>query len=65
MDGDQLLTTREAAAFLRLRPGTIENYRYAGEGPRFVRVGRRAVRYRVTDLEAWMNREARDTEPAA
>jgi hypothetical protein len=30
---DRLLTTKEAAAFLGLRPNTLEQYRHCGKGP--------------------------------
>ena len=37
-----LLTTEEAAKYLRLSPRTLERYRVTGEGPRFLKVGRLA-----------------------
>ncbi|MFN3953250.1 MAG: helix-turn-helix transcriptional regulator [Pararhodobacter sp.] len=46
--------TAEAARRLGLSLSTLEKYRFyrAADAPPFVRIGR-AVRYRVTDLEAW------------
>ena len=46
--------TQEAARRLDLSLSTLEKYRFyrAADAPPFVRIGR-AVRYRVSDLEAW------------
>lgn len=49
----RLLTTTEVANRLRLEPGTIENWRYQGKGPRFVRIGR-VVRYPEDWLVQWV-----------
>jgi excisionase family DNA binding protein len=49
----RLLTQREAASALRLSERTLERLRLQGGGPLFVKAGR-AVRYRETDLEAWI-----------
>ncbi|TCM78329.1 helix-turn-helix transcriptional regulator [Rhodovulum steppense] len=46
--------TQEAARRLGLSLSTLEKYRFyrAADAPPYVRIGR-AVRYRVSDLEAW------------
>ena len=51
-----LLTTKEAAAFLRVHYHTLEVWRSTGRYPGlpFVRVGRHAVRYRMSDLERFV-----------
>jgi predicted DNA-binding transcriptional regulator AlpA len=49
----RLLTQREAAAFLRLSERTLERWRLTGDGPRWVKAGRRVL-YRAADLEAWI-----------
>ena len=46
-----LLTQREAASVLRLSERTLERWRVAGIGPRFVRLNH-AIRYRQADLDA-------------
>jgi hypothetical protein len=46
-----LLTQREAALALRLSERTLERWRVAGIGPRFVRLNH-AIRYRQQDLDA-------------
>ena len=56
----QLLTTKEAAEFLRLKPHTLENMRSrreGSEGPIFMKLGGR-VFYHRADLKTWC-KEAR------
>jgi hypothetical protein len=47
-----LLTQREAAVVLRLSTRTLERWRVAGIGPRFVRLPGGSIRYRHQDIEA-------------
>lgn len=49
-----LLTENEAAALLKLDPRTLQNWRYLGRGPVHVRISRKAVRYRLRDLETFI-----------
>lgn len=49
------LNTEQAAAYTGLAEKTLEGLRCRGGGPRFVRYGRKAVRYLVTDLDEWMH----------
>ena len=54
---EKLLTTRDAAAVLGVAPNTLEIWRSLGRYDLpFVRIGARAVRYRQTDLEAFIAR---------
>jgi excisionase family DNA binding protein len=50
--GKLLVTEREAAEMLGVRPRTLQAYRLSGGGAPFVKLGR-LVRYRISDLEAW------------
>lgn len=49
-----LLKPREAADYLKVQPGTLKTWRWSGKGPRFIRVGNRSIRYRMEDLEAFI-----------
>ena len=51
---DRLLTTKEAARILRVSEAFFERDRWAGAEIPFVRVGSRGVRYRRSDLEAYI-----------
>ena len=53
-----LLTTEEAARYLRLSARTLERYRVTGEGPRFLKIGRRVL-YRQSDLDGWLKNKSR------
>lgn len=56
---DQLLTTKECAALLAVHPVTLATWRLeAHKGPRFVKIGS-AVRYRRSDIDAWLERQTR------
>ena len=54
---DKHLTPRELAARLHVSVGTLAQWRYAGKGPRFLRVGGTGVRgpvlYRLADVETY------------
>ncbi|MEM9553712.1 MAG: helix-turn-helix domain-containing protein [Acidobacteriota bacterium] len=50
---DDLLNTRDSATYLDLSPRTLEKWRLTGGGPAFLKLGR-SVRYRVSDLEAFL-----------
>ena len=62
-DPDALYREREAAEFLDFTPRALQLWRRTGDGPRFVRVSSRAIRYRRRDLVAWA--EARLAESTA
>lgn len=52
--GDKLLTREEAAMYLGLKPQTLAIWHSQGRnGLRLIKVGR-AVRYRLSDLERWL-----------
>ncbi|HVS15502.1 MAG TPA: helix-turn-helix domain-containing protein [Thermoanaerobaculia bacterium] len=52
-DTSQLLDPRATAGLLGVRYATLATWRWRGEGPPYVKVGA-TVRYRLTDLEAWL-----------
>lgn len=47
------LNVRNSAEYIGLARGTLDNMRWRGEGPPFVRIGSRIV-YRVEDLDAYL-----------
>jgi len=49
--------TEAAAEFLQIKPTTLEQWRWNGKGPRFIKMGR-CVRYRLSDLEAFIEGRA-------
>ncbi|MFE8032029.1 helix-turn-helix transcriptional regulator [Thiohalocapsa marina] len=57
----QQLDTGAAAAFLNVPKRNLELMRQHGDGPLFVRVGKRAVRYRLLDLIRYQERQLRQS----
>lgn len=51
---EPLLTETQAAKYLSLTTRALQNWRYLGRGPHFVRISRRAVRYRQCDLDEFV-----------
>lgn len=49
------LNTAQASSYTGLAEKTLEGLRCRGGGPRFVRYGRKAVRYLVSDLDTWIH----------
>lgn len=57
----KLLTTPQAAEYLGgLKKNTLEGQRVRGEGCRFIKIGR-LVRYRVEDLDAYLEAHTRSS----
>lgn len=56
-----ILTTAEAAKYVRLSQPTLERFRLTGAGAEYLKLGG-AVRYRRCDLDAWLEtRRVRST----
>jgi predicted DNA-binding transcriptional regulator AlpA len=51
---EELWTTQQVAAFLQLSERTLEESRTTGNGPLFVKLSRKAVRYRPADVHNWI-----------
>jgi predicted DNA-binding transcriptional regulator AlpA len=49
------LTTREVAEMLGLKPDTVKIWRMQGKGPKWQKVGTKAVRYSLTAVNDWLN----------
>ncbi len=49
-----MLTSKGAAAFLGFADQTLRKMRIAGNGPPYLKLNR-SVRYRVRDLQAWLD----------
>jgi hypothetical protein len=54
-----LATPAEVAKALHTTPASLAQMRYRGDGPRFVRVGRRRVLYRWADVEQYIGESVR------
>ena len=57
---DRMLNTAEAARVLGLSPVTLRQWRRRADpkGPDYYRLGRTTVRYRQSEVVAWLERHA-------
>ena len=53
-----ILSNDEAAKHLGIAGSSLEKHRVFGTGPRFLKIGKRKVGYRLADLDEWL-----DTSP--
>jgi excisionase family DNA binding protein len=54
-------TPAELAERLKIKTRTLQDWRSSGQGPSFIRVGR-VIRYRKSDVEDWLNKQAEKVE---
>lgn len=52
-DFDRLINEKEAAGLLGYTVRALQNWRYRGGGPKFIKISQRSVRYRRKDLIEW------------
>lgn len=52
---DHLVIPQTVADYLGTTTANLAQMRYRGTGPKFVKLGHRAVRYRWSDIEAWID----------
>lgn len=50
-----LLDTKDLAHMLKVSPRTIQTWRTTGEGPPFIRLARNSPRYRIEDVQKWLD----------
>lgn len=59
-----LVLSKEAASLLGVKPQTLRRWRYAGRGPRYVRLGDNMncpVAYRLADIDEWLEHRSFST----
>jgi predicted DNA-binding transcriptional regulator AlpA len=49
-----LYSTKQAAALIGYTARFLEARRVRGDGPKFVRISKNGVRYRIEDLQEWI-----------
>lgn len=54
---EKLATAAEVADRLGYTPEGLAQMRYRGNGPKFIKMGGRAIRYRWADVEAWLDQQ--------
>lgn len=56
---DQLLTPAQVAEWRQQSEKTLANERYEGRGPKYLKLGGGAIRYRRQDVETWLREQER------
>lgn len=59
MDKNKALKPAAVAEWLDTTPGALAQMRYMGQGPKFVKIGGRSVRYMEADVLAWIEAQTR------
>lgn len=57
--GSDLLKPADLAARLGTSVAVLANWRYMGTGPKFIKMGAKAIRYRASDVNAWLDDQTR------
>ncbi len=57
-NGSELLDEAKLAARLGVSRATLQSWRYAGKGPRYIKIGR-LIRYRAADVDAYLRVQTR------
>ncbi len=50
----RLITEKDLATALVMRPQSLADWRHRGQGPRYLKLGH-LVRYQVADVQDWLN----------
>ena len=48
------MNTLAAAEYIGVSVATLKRWRGQGEGPAYIRLGERIIKYRQTDLDRWI-----------
>lgn len=56
LDAEDLLTTVETACLLKVKTSFLTGLRRRGDGPAFIRMNQRFIRYRRADIAFWLER---------
>ena len=58
-DDDALIRRADLPRYLPVAAQTLASWAVEGQGPRFIKVGRRIVAYRAGDLREWLRSNER------
>lgn len=54
-EDSELLTEAQAAEFLKFSPKALQKWRCVGNGPKFIKISSKAIRYMRKSLIEWAN----------
>ena len=58
-DDDTLIRRSDLPQYLPIASQTLARWAVEGQGPRFIKLGRRLVAYRAGDLREWLQSQSR------
>jgi predicted DNA-binding transcriptional regulator AlpA len=58
-DDDTLIRRADLPSYLPIAVQTAARWACSGEGPRFIKIGKRLVAYRAGDLREWLQNQSR------
>lgn len=61
----ELSTPKILSETIGIPLGTLAFWRHAGQGPRFLRLGGRVIRYRKQDVAEWLSESVQETTGGA
>lgn len=56
---EKLLTSEEVAQIVGVGTEQVKIWRSNGQGPKYLKLGHRTVRYKRADVEAWLDQNRR------
>lgn len=59
---ESILDEHQCADLLRIKLRTLREWRYQNSGPPFVRITKQCIRYRMKDVEKWMEERLVDNQ---
>lgn len=62
---DQLLSTKQLAVLFGVSEIWLETLRQKKQGPEWIALGPRCIRYKISDVLAWLKARARSSRKAA
>ncbi len=64
-DDDTLIRRADLSLYLPVASQTLARWAVEGEGPRFIKIGKRLVAYRTGDVRDWLRGQVRENTIAA
>lgn len=55
---DRIMDTEGLARYMGVKPRTVQDWRHENVGPDFFKLGGGRVRYRMSAVQSWMDRES-------
>lgn len=61
VESKMLVNERHAAEIMGISVKTAQGWRFKGDGPRFVKIGKKAIRYQICDIFEWIDQQRRQS----